>query len=299
VNVYKITRKIRALKIRGSWRLANYLSILLLPKMKPGMIIKTLYGFKMKIDPVADIAVERSLFQVGSYEEGTLDVISKIIKEGDTFVDIGANIGLMSLFVAHLFNDKCNVIAFEPNPKTREILDFNVNLNNFRSIKVERFAIGSQNRTAKIYDRWDAGRGSASLIQPETISDSFDIIETSLDDYFSFDTNIALIKIDIEGYELNALKGAIKILSSMNPPALIIEYSDETRRTLNDAKSIYYFLVTLNHYRLFKPKIWKGEVGPLVEVKSVLELPVHDNIYCFTITQLERIPKEVFEDLEL
>jgi FkbM family methyltransferase len=296
MNIYKFIRTVRSVKLKGFGRLADFLKKILIPRMSPGMVITTIYGFKMKIDPIADIAVERSLYNYGSYEEGTLDVISHIVNEGDTFVDVGANIGLMSLFVAHRLKGNCKVIAFEPNPKTRELLEFNVRLNKLNCVKVESYAIGAEQRKGRIYDQWIAGRGSASLIEPEVVAGSSEIEETSLDLYFALREKISLIKIDIEGYELNALKGAENILKIENPPALIIEYSNETHN-YKDPTPIYDFLINLHQYRIFKPKVWKGEIGQLVEINEPSALPKHDNLYCFTEAHLNKIPANIFEKI--
>jgi len=264
--------------------------------MEAGMIIDTLYGFKIKIDPIADLGVERSLYLNGSYEEGTLHVIGKVLNQGDTFVDVGANIGLMSLYVSHLFQGKCMVLAFEPNPKTRSILEDNVKLNNFQNIEIESFAVGLERKATKIYDRWDINRGGSSLIKPEEETDSYNIDEISLDEYFSDNTEIKLIKIDIEGYELNALRGARQILGHQNAPMLIIEYSEAMgNKQPGDSHLIYEFLLSLNHYRIFKSQLSKTVAAELVEVHSKAELPIEDNIYCFTNNHLANIPKEIFE----
>ena len=88
---------IRDINLKGSGIIAYYLSRLLIPKAKSQVVIDTIYEFKIKVDPVIDNGVERAIYYYGTYEKGTLDVIGKILKEGDTFIDVGANIGIMSL----------------------------------------------------------------------------------------------------------------------------------------------------------------------------------------------------------
>ena len=90
------------------------------PKNK--MIIKTIYGFKLHIDPIYDNGVEKSIYYTGTYEAGTLFIFSKLLEKGDLFIDVGANIGLMSIYAAMKVGESGNVHAFEPDPETFKIL---------------------------------------------------------------------------------------------------------------------------------------------------------------------------------
>ena len=83
----------------GSGRLINLISKIFIPKPKGPRLVHTIYGFDIIcMDPVNDKGVERPLYLTGTYETGTLSVIDKCLREGDIFIDVGANIGLMSIF---------------------------------------------------------------------------------------------------------------------------------------------------------------------------------------------------------
>ena len=62
--------------------------------------------------------------------------LKNILKEGDTFVDVGANIGLMSIFSSFLVRESGKVFSFEPNPITNNILKENIELNNLSNITI-------------------------------------------------------------------------------------------------------------------------------------------------------------------
>ena len=128
--------------IKGIRRIAHYLPELLLPKPVGPLILKTRYGFYLMIDPVKDNGVERSIYYTGTYEKGTLFIIGNILSEGDTFVDVGANIRLMSLFATSIVKDTGKIIAFEPNPETMRILKSNIELNNASNIETSYYALG-------------------------------------------------------------------------------------------------------------------------------------------------------------
>ena len=173
---------------------------LLIPKPYEGQFfIKTIYGFLMKIDPTKDNGIERSLYYTGTYEKGSLDVLKNVLKKGDVFIDVGANIGMMSVFASEVVGDSGKVIAFEPNPVTRTILTENIEKNGLSNVIVSEFAIGAKEETTVIYDRWDANRGCATLIKPDFETDSYDIKVTTLSGFLEDNTNPDMIKIDVKG----------------------------------------------------------------------------------------------------
>lgn len=259
-------------------------------------MVNTIYGFKLIVDPVTDNGVEKSIYYYGTYEKGTLYIMDKILQKGDVFVDVGANIGLMSIFASQKIGQQGKVIAFEPNPKTKKILENNITLNKINIITVEGFALSDKNQKSRIYDRWDINRGGASLIKPNKPTNSYKIKEIKFSDYFAIKKQIKLVKIDVEGFELNVLKGARQyILDSKNPPSIIVECSTNRANTFGeDTMPLYTFLVNLKIFRFYKSIYGKEKTSKLIEITNVKHLPKHDNIYCLTTKHLYELPKNIF-----
>ncbi|MCK4750015.1 MAG: FkbM family methyltransferase [Bacteroidales bacterium] len=288
--------------VKGIRKIAHHLPGLLIPKPRGVVTMRTLYGFWLLIDPVKDEGVERSIYYTGTYEKGTLAVMKRLLRKGDTFVDVGANIGLMSLFASALVGDEGRVQAFEPNPETAGILRENIRINKMSNIEVSEFAVGKTPGKARIYDRWDSNRGSASLIKPDWDSNSYEISMTTLTEFFSEGQEgkegkeIHLIKLDIEGYELDALEGALDILQRVDPPMLIVECS-KTRENTNGSgtQQLFKFIRKLDCYRIFTGRKDKSRVSRLKEVMDHGGLREHDNIYCFTSNHLSALPKHLFK----
>ena len=299
MNKRKIVSSIRDWNIKGSGKLSYFIAKFILPKPLGKTVIDTIYNFQLNVDPIVDNGVERALYYYGTYEKGTLDIIGKILKKGDVFVDVGANIGLMSIYAALIVGREGNVFAFEPNPNTKDLLIENMSLNKIKNIKVEGLALSSETKKSKIYDRWDVNRGGASLIKPSNPTQSYDIQETTFSEYFNSNQDIKLIKIDVEGFELEVLKGAKAfILNTKTPPILIVEFSSMRVNTFGkNTEPLYDFLKDLNHYRIFQSVRGKERTSKLIEIKDKKDLPKHDNIYCFTNEHLDELPKVLFKTM--
>lgn len=168
-------------------------------------------------------------------------------------------------------------------------------MNGIQNIQVEAMAISAERKSSKIYDRWDVNRGGASLIKPNFETDSYDIEEISLSEYFPANTHIDLIKIDVEGYELEALKGAAGILQQPDAPMLIVECSLHRVNTFGEtAHPLMDYIQQIQAYRIFKSVKGKDRISKLVEVTVTADLPDHDNIYCFTAQHLAKLPTALF-----
>ena len=266
--------------IAGFRKLAHFApKWLILPPTKTG-VIQLKDEIKLWIDPVNDDGVERSLYYTGSYEAGTLAFIKNNLKKGNCFVDVGANIGLMSIVASKVVGSQGKIYSFEPHPNTVKILRFNVNLNSIKNIEVFEKGVGSKSEVAKIYDRWDVNRGGASLLSSSSNQKSHDIQIVSLDEVFE-NIEIDMLKIDIEGFELEALKGAEKILSAENPPILIVECTQETEHQDYSREELYTWLKNTNsRFKFYKLKGSKSRVSKLIEITDQSELPTHDNLFC-------------------
>lgn len=281
VKKYQLISKIWDSSLIGKGTLSRFLSKQLIPKATGELINKTIYGFDLLINPAIDNGVEHSLYYFGTYEKGTLNFIKQNLKEGEVFFDIGANIGLMSIFASYCVGKTGSVFAFEANPETAKLLKFNINLNKINNINIIDKAVGNDIGKIKIYNNWAVNRGGATLIKPEQETDSFDVDLIKIDaieEYYSKD--IKMIKIDVEGFEMDVLKGLEKILQKNNAPKLIIECSADRNNNYDSVFEIYDFVKKVNKYKIYKLSKGKERIGELVEILSKEDLPKHDNIFC-------------------
>ncbi len=280
---HRLISFLRDKDIKGVRRLSVVLPKILLPNPEKigEHIIETLHGFKLKINPSIDKGVELSLFETGTYEKGILFFLKDVLKQGDCFVDVGANIGLMSIYAAKCIGDQGTVLAFEAHPETFKWLNFNIELNHVSTVRSYDFALGSETATTFIYDNWQINRGGASLIVKNEDSKSYSINVKKLDDCLPQNHFPKVIKVDVEGFELEVLKGATQTIENCKP-ILIIELSS-LRTNQYEIEDIIQFIEKFEFYQLFKLKGTKERISKLVQINSRADLPEHDNIICIPV----------------
>jgi FkbM family methyltransferase len=271
---------IKSINLIGLRWLSHRIPQIIIPQPKEEVIINTIHDFKMIINPVLDSGVESSIYYTGSYEIGTLNIIKKYLNRNDYFLDIGANIGLMSIYASKIIGDNGKVYSVEANPNTIAILEKNINLNKIKNIEILPFAVGSKMDRGKIYSNLNWNRGSASLVNIDKESISYDINIIPLDEYFKKIPPFKLIKIDIEGFELEALKGMKKLLKACPNAVLIIECGEPIINTEYSKFSVFNFIKELNHYNIYKLSTGKSKGSKLKKINFEDELPMHDNIIC-------------------
>jgi FkbM family methyltransferase len=165
-----------------------------------------------------------------SFEETEISFLNKFVKKGDCFFDIGANIGLFSLHASKIIGDKGNIIAFEPTPETFSRLQENIKINSFFNVKTENIGLSDTSGTIKFHtsnDGYDAWNSFATLTDIGKCSE-IDVSTNTLDNYIKTNNikKIDLIKLDVEGWELNVLKGATELLSSSDSPVFLVEFTE-------------------------------------------------------------------------
>ena len=252
----------------------------LLPKVdKVGEhILKIPSGLKLWINPSKDLGVERSLFETGTYERGTLNFIETHLQKGQTFIDVGANIGLMSMTARKVVGNYGQVWAFEANPRTFEIMEKNFGLNGMNSIQSFECGLGKERETLILIDNWSINRGAASTVVKGENAASIEIKILSFDAVaVSQGIRVDMMKIDVEGMELAVLTGAEETIQK-DKPILIVEFSEE--REIGSRKALYDKLVFIGNYSFYKLKGGKERRSKLIEIYSFSELPVDDNVFC-------------------
>ena len=152
-----------------------------------------------------DTWIGLSLSTYGEWEEVTINLLAEFIEEGDTFVDVGANIGAYTIPFAKLVTQTGRVISFEPQRIVSQLLRANVALNELTNVGVFNTAVGNSDIPLEVPDvlyNIKANFGSISLCCQNWSKASTSLVpQVQLDNVF-VDECPSLIKIDVEGMEL-------------------------------------------------------------------------------------------------
>ena len=155
-------------------------------------------------------------------EAGSLAVVERLLQPGDTFVDVGANVGLFSIVAGRRVGSRGKVLSFEPAPETMSALTATVRLNGLGSIvSLHQSAAGRKAGTAKLYVGQTCGH--SSLLPLDESKETIEVPMVALDEVIG-DQKIDLIKIDVEGWELEALQGLRKTLANNPQASVLLEF---------------------------------------------------------------------------
>jgi FkbM family methyltransferase len=145
---------------------------------------------------------------------------------GSTVIDAGAHIGSLTVPIARFVGPSGQVYAFEPQRKVHRELVHNVRLNNLTNVKTLRLALGADFGVVEMnpVKKADGQKKADGTIR---IGEGGDKVELRPLDSFDLE-NVSVMKIDVEGYQAEVLKGATKTIRRWKP-VLIIEIQKEAR----------------------------------------------------------------------
>lgn len=272
--------------IRGMGRFLMILSKLWLPTPRFPCVFPTIYSINL-ISHESFSHLEHYIFTTGSHEQGCLDWLKHLKNTKGSIIDVGANVGFYSLFFETLLNPNEKVYAFEAHPKNCEKFIENTHLNNSRFIQLFNVAVSNHNQECTLNENpLDNDNGGYSVKHhTDNLQSSIKVEGKRLDDIEEIKNDvIKLIKLDIEGYELEALQGAMQIIKQ-HRPILVIEISHTDHQ---GPKKISELLTQLSYdiYQLSKGKQKKGK---LIKVKSIQEVKSSENIICISGNKYSKI----------
>lgn len=189
------------------------------------------------------------------FEEGEQNFLLHFLQSGMQVFDLGAHHGLYTLLASKRVGPKGQVIAFEPSSRERRRLQWHIKLNRYANVQVEPLALGGSEGVAELFICLGPETGCNSL-RPPVVSEPtkpIQVFVTTLDNYLqkSQIDLVDFIKLDVEGAELEVLKGATKLLSHKPQPIIMCELADvRTEPWGYRSVEIYEFLAARG-YRWF------------------------------------------------
>jgi FkbM family methyltransferase len=221
------------------------------------------------------------------YEPETSQLVERVLKEEDCFVDIGAHIGYFSLLAAKIVGDHGTVFSFEPEKKNYDHLKQNIAMNDLTNIKTFNIALSSDDKEGELFVNsdndgghalWDVSKHPfnknsrhAHVKQAVTIATLDSIIQSESID------RIHLIKIDTEGTEHNILQGSLNTIKRCKVPYIICEINRFGLKQMGTSETrLREFMKELGYetylIRQEEPKLLRLSPGDQVETTYVFNV---------------------------
>lgn len=197
-------------------------------RVKRPFVIPWLSGLRVQAGSVDESLF--SIFVTGRFEPNEFHFLDAALKPGMTFIDVGANLGLYSIFAARKVGCDGVVLAIEPSSREFVKLKRNVELNHLENARLLRLAVSDAHTEASLLvaEEEHAGHNTLGDFAYSTPLAYTERVRTeSLDEIVRRENlkSVDVIKMDVEGGERAALSGATQTLS-MFRPLVMIEVSD-------------------------------------------------------------------------
>jgi FkbM family methyltransferase len=196
-----------------------------------------------------DMQTEKD-YWLGTYEMNLQQVIRDWVKPGMVAYDVGANIGYVSLLLAKRVGENGQVLSFEPLPANQDRLQKNVALNPNMNVRLISKAVSEKEGETTFLVHASGGMGKLQGFagQKADYENKIQVETVSLDGFVYKEKNAVpnIIKIDIEGGEVQALKGMPRLFKEAKPILLIElhghEAAEDTLAILHKAGYNLYFM---------------------------------------------------------
>jgi len=167
------------------------------------------------------------------------------LKSEETMIDIGANIGTITLTCAKAVGNNGKIISFEPHPKIFQYLKGNVELNKQKNIEIHNLALSNKNGFSYFSDVVSDGQNK---ILKNT--NGIKVSTKKLDDFNLFEHSVSLLKIDVEGFELFVFKGGEKTLKITN--CIFFECVERLYKNYDYSFSNLFDFLLDHNFKIFK-----------------------------------------------
>lgn len=232
-----VTRLLRGLRtdFPGRWRLERF-AVKEIRRIGPSMrpvVVSTRDGFRFWADPGEWVG--QYVYVTCRYEEGTVALMNRLLKPGDCVVDVGANVGYLTLAAARLVGSAGSVVAFEPLASARKWLEMNVALNDGIRVSIRGEAVCDRAGTVTLNIGPEHHTSTSSLLPTNEPHEETVVPCVRLDDLApGIARRVRLLKIDVEGAEDLVVEGATRMLEVDSPDIIVELNGPDTANLLRD-----------------------------------------------------------------
>jgi FkbM family methyltransferase len=208
-----------------------------------------------------DTAVSAAIAHAGVWAPDDVDLFRRLVRPGDTALDVGANLGHHSVVLSRLVGPGGKVLSFEPQQYLFNLLCANLALNRCLNVSPQRLALGDRRgRVRMLPTSYDREGNSFAAIGISTLPD-FQVPDGEVVPLDSLDGlaeeqglgRLDFLKIDVQTFELFVLRGAVRCLERFRP-RLFVEVAPYWMKKVNgyDYREVYSLLAGLGYVSLGK-----------------------------------------------
>lgn len=228
MKLARFTRKFSRYEHPFAYRLIRKMLKRVYAIRQPHSSLRTVIDYdKGLINVDTSSLAEYKIMFFSRYEPAITHLVKSIVKPGDLCLDIGANIGSITLVMAFATGHEGKVIAIEPHPRVVERLQANVELNRLNNISIIPAALSDTAGKAALYvaeeDHFHQGHSSLRPLQGLTREITIEKITGEMLQHKIGDQSCTFIKIDVEGHDFIVLKELADIIAK-HRPHLVFEY---------------------------------------------------------------------------
>ncbi len=210
-------------------------------------IIIAIAGYRFRCNLAEHI--QRTIFLWG-HDQDAFALIRSRVQPGDTFVDVGANVGIFSLMASQIVGPTGRVISVEPNPSTFGRLSRTVKENNISQITLCNVGLAETSAKVELFTGTSEGNDTASMLPGvSTKSVTVEVLPLDLLAEQLGVESIAYMKVDVDGYEHNVFAGAKKLMASGKIRLLQCEFSELHLRLVGSTPEALHDVITGHGFR--------------------------------------------------
>ncbi|MBI4139465.1 FkbM family methyltransferase [Candidatus Woesearchaeota archaeon] len=189
------------------------------------------------------------LWKYSLWEGFEQEVIRRIVKPGMFVADIGANIGLYTISCAKFAGPTGKVYSFEPSPREFIVLESTVKQNNLKNVSLYKFALGSKTSHGQLLLN-TVNRGDNRITKHSSHA-NVPVKICSLDIVLFRNKRLDVVKIDVQGYECEVLRGMKKLIKTNNTMIIIAECSKELLAAAGASVEEFLSIIHLYNFELY------------------------------------------------
>lgn len=192
-------------------------------------------GFTLHLKP--EDYITKILQRDGVFEAPETDLVTRILRPGDTCVDAGCHVGYYTCLLARLVGPTGRVYAFDANPESCLHTSRNLTANLLGNVEVIQAALGDERGSATFYVSTDDQTGLSSLAPIPRHKEAIVVPQLRLQDFLKERriSRVRLLKLDVEGAEELVLKGLARFLTDGRIDFILMECYDERLGLLNSS----------------------------------------------------------------